>query len=36
VADDEATGLVYVDSSALVKLVVREPESAALEQELRD
>lgn len=35
-ADDEAPGLVYVDSSALVKLVVREPESAALEQELRD
>ncbi|MGH2713104.1 MAG: type II toxin-antitoxin system VapC family toxin [Thermoleophilaceae bacterium] len=28
--------LVYVDSSALVKLVVEEPESAALEQHLAD
>jgi len=35
VADDPAAGsVVYLDSSALVKLVVREPESEALEQEL--
>jgi uncharacterized protein len=34
VADERALGLVYIDSSALVKLIVREPETAALEREL--
>lgn len=36
-ADDAPAGsVVYLDSSALVKLVVAEPESEALEQELRE
>ena len=29
------TGVLYVDTSALVKLVIREAESDAVEQELR-
>jgi predicted nucleic acid-binding protein len=31
---DAGVGVVYVDTSALVKLVVREPESEALDREL--
>jgi uncharacterized protein len=37
VADDSTAGsIVYLDTSALVKLIVREPESEALERELHD
>ncbi len=32
---DPQTGVLYVDTSALVKLVIREAESEALEEELR-
>lgn len=31
-----STAIAYLDSSALVKLVIEEPESAALRRELRD